>query len=219
MAPILCIDFDGVIHRYGQGWHDGTIYDEAVFGFFTWAAAAQRVFRLVIYSSRSSSPRGLRAMQEWLTAQWERSPEHEPGAAMPMFEFADTKPPAFATIDDRAVRFNGNWGDRFLEPNRLRRMKTWTETATASAPSPRTPSVGRIVLLCHVRDKVETLTAAVITKVHSPFEVNLQVLPDGEAVYSVKNVLQASVPSDPSPRTWVWPPYPAPPGNTIGGNV
>ncbi len=28
----IAVDFDGVIHRYSKGWHDGTIYDPPMDG-------------------------------------------------------------------------------------------------------------------------------------------------------------------------------------------
>jgi len=30
----VALDFDGVIHKYSKGWHDGTIYDDPIEGAF-----------------------------------------------------------------------------------------------------------------------------------------------------------------------------------------
>jgi hypothetical protein len=116
--PILCIDFDGVIHKYSRGWQDGSIYDGPTDGFFDWAERAQKRFRLVIYSSRSSSDEGRLAMGRWL-AEHMRQRSGEPIT----FEMAAEKPPAFLTIDDRAITFNGNWND--MDPELLRGFKPW----------------------------------------------------------------------------------------------
>lgn len=128
--PILCLDFDGVIHRYSKGWQDGSIYDEAVPGFFDWARQAQEHFKLVIYSSRSKTPEGIKAMADWLMekmAKW-REANGEYSKAL-LFEFADSKPPAFITIDDRAVWFNGNWALPVWQPKSLLEFRTWDQLA------------------------------------------------------------------------------------------
>ncbi len=127
--PILCIDFDGVIHSYEHGWQDGRIYGTATPGFFDWAREAAKMFKLVIYSSRSKTPEGIEAMQDWLSAQmciWmvERG-FNGPVDLDRSFEFAAVKPPAFLTIDDRAVRFDGDWTADELMPANLRDYRPW----------------------------------------------------------------------------------------------
>ena len=124
--PILCIDFDGVIHRYSNGWQGGVIYDDATDGFFEWAEKAAQFFTLTIYSSRSKDEDGRAAMMGWMFEQrrkWrEKGGKHETEAPL-SFGFADEKPAAFLTIDDRAVCFDGDWSK--LEPEKLRAFKPW----------------------------------------------------------------------------------------------
>jgi hypothetical protein len=118
--PILCIDFDGVINKYSKGWHDGTLYDDVTDGFFEWAAEAQKLFKLVIYSSRSSTDEGRLAMGKWLAEQmraWDGEPLE--------FTLAAEKPAAWLTIDDRCIRFDGDWSALALAPNTLRMFRPW----------------------------------------------------------------------------------------------
>lgn len=125
--PILCIDFDGVIHSYDRGWQDGVIYGTVVPGFFEWAERAQENFTLVVYSSRSTSVEGLAAMQKWMSEQLgEWSAENgRPSRPSIYYEFAHKKPPAFLTIDDRAILFNGDWASPQYDPALLLQFKPW----------------------------------------------------------------------------------------------
>lgn len=119
--PILCIDFDGVIHSYERGWQGGEIYGTVTKGFWDWALKAQDYFKLVVYSSRSKEPGGPFAMSQWLSQQWDG-----PGEAPVIdIEFACEKPPAFLTIDDRCVRFDGLWTAPELDPESLRSFQPW----------------------------------------------------------------------------------------------
>lgn len=121
--PILCIDFDGCIHKYSNGWQNGEIYDVMADGFIAFSWQARDEFKLVIYSSRSKTAEGIAAMKAWLgPILAEEQPFSEP-VTMADFEFASEKPPAFLTIDDRAICFNGIWSD--LDPAELRKFKPW----------------------------------------------------------------------------------------------
>jgi hypothetical protein len=124
--PILCIDFDGVIHSYEKGWQDGSIYGTITPGFWDWAIAASRFFQLVVYSSRSKDVGQIEKMKWWMADQWVKSPNFTAAMnPMPHFEFAHDKPPAFLTIDDRAILFDGNWSDPCLAPELLIHFKPW----------------------------------------------------------------------------------------------
>jgi hypothetical protein len=132
--PLICLDFDGVIHDYLEGWKGHVIYGNVTPGFWRWAERAKDHFRLVIYSSRSQTSAGVKAMQDWLCQQWVKHESAQPdGRQRPVhematwFEFSDTKPPAFLTIDDRCVRFGGRWDDPNLEPYKLKEYRTWSQ--------------------------------------------------------------------------------------------
>lgn len=63
----LCIDFDGVIHSYKSGWKGATVIpDEPVPGAIEWLVGLlDKGFQPCIYSSRSKTWFGRRAMKKW----------------------------------------------------------------------------------------------------------------------------------------------------------
>lgn len=77
--PILCLDFDGVIHSYASGWKGaGTIPDRPVPGALDFIVEALRTWRVAIFSTRSKSLRGRWAMKGWLYGhlvdwEWEKA--------------------------------------------------------------------------------------------------------------------------------------------------
>ena len=123
--PILCLDFDGVIHSYTSGWieHD-FIPDPPVPGAMQFLADAVKHFDVKIYSSRSATKYsgGIRAMMTWIQYWANRElPNSEEDGYMANSvinaicynkdAWPTEKPPAFLTIDDRAIQFNGTWPD------------------------------------------------------------------------------------------------------------
>lgn len=109
--PILCLDFDGVLSAYRHGFQGPTIIDEEpVPGAVEFVTRAQTYFTVVVYSSRSSYPGGIAAMQQWMK-------QH----GFPEVRFATEKPAAFLTIDDRALTFQGT----FPDPAELRDFLPW----------------------------------------------------------------------------------------------
>lgn len=55
--PILCLDFDGVIHSYSSGWQGAAcVTDPPVDGSLEFLSNAILRFKVAIFSSRSKSP-------------------------------------------------------------------------------------------------------------------------------------------------------------------
>lgn len=100
----ISIDFDGVIHKYSQGWQDGKIYDEPVEGAFENILRLMEQFEIVILTTRAKTPTDKRAIRRWLIAHG------LPKDKVSEITITNVKGAAFAFIDDRAIRFT-NWND------------------------------------------------------------------------------------------------------------
>jgi hypothetical protein len=115
--PVLCLDFDGVLHRFKDGWQGPEVIpDTPVRGAQVFVSKCRQHFQVIVHSARAKYPGGAEAIQRWLK-KW-RFPEVEVQA---------TKPAAFLTLDDRAERFDGLWPD----PKKLLRFRTWQEARGA----------------------------------------------------------------------------------------
>lgn len=110
--PILCLDFDGVLHSYTSGWKGArNIPDRPVPGAMVFLAGVVDDFHVAIYSSRSRYFLGRYAMRRWVV-RWLRKAGYQGiplKRILKQISWPETKPPAFVTLDDRAVQFTGNW--------------------------------------------------------------------------------------------------------------
>ncbi|AWI90235.1 hypothetical protein C0214_19430 [Methylobacterium sp. DM1] len=110
--PILCLDFDGVLHGYQSGWQGAAIIpDPAVPGAVGFLHSAVERFQVVIYSSRSGQPGGIDAMRGWLMMNLMAVIEdrREADHVLSQIQWATEKPAAMVTLDDRAITFDGYW--------------------------------------------------------------------------------------------------------------
>lgn len=113
----LAIDFDGVIHAYSKGWHNGKCYDEPVPGTFDALMALRQMYHIYIHTTRN-----ILDVRDWMN--W-----HFPDLATVLIEERQKEPffqprgneigisnlklAAAVYIDDRAFMFTG-W-DSVLE--------------------------------------------------------------------------------------------------------
>lgn len=103
----VSVDFDGVIHAYGKGWHDGTIYDEPVRNAIGSLRVIMEDYAVVIHSTREPEQ-----IAEWLTPFGFRCQVDYDGEfwnEMGILLITNRKLPSIVYVDDRAIRFE-SWG-------------------------------------------------------------------------------------------------------------
>ena len=107
--PILSIDWDGTLHNYTSGWQGAHIIEDCGLteGAVTFLREASKHFTIAIFSSRSHQTGGIDAMKTYLA----RFMLGDDRKVFDAIEWPTTKPPAFLTIDDRAITFTGKWPD------------------------------------------------------------------------------------------------------------
>lgn len=103
----IAVDFDGVIHAYSKGWHDGTIYDVPVAGAKEALTKLRAEYHVIIFSTRNHNrivmgkhqPNQVVEMVKWFK-------KHD----IPYDEIWTSrgKPLCSVFIDDHAIRFE-NW--------------------------------------------------------------------------------------------------------------
>ena len=107
----ICLDFDGVLHSYRSGWCGAEIIpDPPIHGTREAIARLREHYRVAVYSSRCRTEEGRRAIKNWLQ-------KHD----IAVDEVSEHKPPALVYVDDRAVRFRGNWDDVLVEIRQFRK--------------------------------------------------------------------------------------------------
>jgi len=107
----ICLDFDGVLHSYRSGWCGAEVIpDPPIHGTRESVARLRQQYRVVVLSARCHTAAGRQAVASWLDRH-----------GIVVDEVCEHKPPAHAYVDDRAVRFRGNWDTLLDEIRDFRR--------------------------------------------------------------------------------------------------
>lgn len=115
----VALDFDGVIHAYDKGWHDGTIYGELIPGALEGIKSLMGECSVFIFTTRDT-----RQVAEWMTAKTgimthvDLDPERTFWNLEGRLLATNRKLAAVAYVDDRAVRFE-SWSQTMQDLDNL----------------------------------------------------------------------------------------------------
>tara|TARA_R100000808_G_scaffold20458_1_gene44233 strand:+ start:772 stop:1164 length:393 start_codon:yes stop_codon:yes gene_type:complete len=105
----IAIDFDGVVHTFDKGWHDGTCYGNPIAGSLEAIKILAKKYNIIIFSAKVRPDRplvngktGRELVDEWLQ-------KHDVRHLVD--DITHEKPRAEFYIDDKAIRFENNWNE------------------------------------------------------------------------------------------------------------
>ncbi len=97
--PVVCLDFDGVLHSYSSGWKgNDVIPDPPIDGAKKAVDTLRKRYKVVVNSARCMNRKGRKAVEAFLD-------EHN----IVVDEVSEHKPAAIAYVDDLGVPFQGDW--------------------------------------------------------------------------------------------------------------
>ena len=111
------IDFDGVIHKNSKGFYDGTVYDDPIPGARDALERLSKDYVIIVYSAKARKDRMLINGKTGVELIWEWLEKNNMSSFVK--EVTAEKPRAVFYIDDKAVRFNGEWNNTFDDLERF----------------------------------------------------------------------------------------------------
>jgi hypothetical protein len=102
-SQVIAIDFDGVIHSFELGFHDGTIYGTPIPGSIEAIKKISKKYKIVIYTAKAKKDRPLINGKTGIELVWEWLKKYDIDQYIQ--EITAEKPRAICYIDDKAIRF------------------------------------------------------------------------------------------------------------------
>lgn len=102
-SQVIAIDFDGFIHSFELGFHDGTIYGTPIPGSIESIKKISKKYKIVIYTAKAKKDRPLINGKTGIELVWEWLKKYDIDQYVQ--EVTAEKPRAICYIDDKAIRF------------------------------------------------------------------------------------------------------------------
>jgi len=111
-ANTIAIDFDGVIHSFELGFHDGTIYGTPIEGSIEAIKRIAKKYTIVIYTAKAKKDRPLINGKTGTELIWEWLRKYQLDSYIK--DITAEKPRCICYVDDKAVQFI-NWNQALID--------------------------------------------------------------------------------------------------------
>ncbi|MFD8226891.1 hypothetical protein ACFV16_22270 [Streptomyces massasporeus] len=112
------VDFDGVIHTYGQGWQGGEIYGELMPGAAESLRTLMETYAVFIHTTRDPHTVAPWMAERGFPAEADEDPTRNFWSTQGVLLVTQKKLVAIAFIDDRAIPFR-TWDQAMTEVGKL----------------------------------------------------------------------------------------------------